>query len=334
MIMRFLVTLFALLMLAPAQALTVEEIGGGAERLLKEGRFDELDRLASEYIRQDTRLVAGNSALYHFYDTLGGFKESGNFGFASTIPRARKDELLMRWLEKKPESVAVRLALAEFWTIDAWNTRGEKAASDIPESVWKAFRWRMNQARLFLDQVKSRDDPHFYYLQIDIAKGLDDKAAIDANFEAGRKRFPNYFHYYSQRASLLQEKWFGDPGELQSYVRSLAVKPGGDDGLIAYSYVTWEMMKYMGGKRAMQEVGLQWPAIKAGYAAREKRYGLRNRDWNVLCVMAVTAGDRPAAKTALAQIGTNWTSAAWGNQKEFNKWVDWIQSGDPQPSKQ
>lgn len=90
MIMRFLMTLFALLMLAPAQALTVEEIGGGAERLLKEGRFDELDRLASEYIRQDTRLVAGNSALYHFYDALGGFKDSHNLGFVSVIPRAKR----------------------------------------------------------------------------------------------------------------------------------------------------------------------------------------------------------------------------------------------------
>lgn len=333
MIIRWLVTLFAMVMMASAQALTVEEIGDGAERLLREGKYGELDRLAAEYARKDTRLLGGNAALYHFYDALGGFKESGNRGYPSVIPRYKKDELLSRWLEKNPGSVAARVALAEFWTADAWLTRGEKAASEIPEPVWKAFRWRMNQARKFLDQVKTRDDPHYYFMRIDTAQGLGDKAAIDANFEAGSKRFPNYFHYYSQRANLLQEKWFGDPGELQAYVQSLLAKPGGDNGLVAYSYVTWEMMKYMGGKKAMQEAGLQWPSIKAGYAAREKRYGLRNRDWNVLCAMAVTAGDRPAASVALAQIGQEWTGAAWGTQQEFNKWVEWIQRGDTHPSR-
>lgn len=232
-----------------------------------------------------------------------------------------------------PQSVAVRVAYAQFWIRDAWLSRGDGPASGIPEATWKAYRWRLNRARTYLDQVTSGDDPHLYYMRVEVAKWLCDKATIEMNFEAGTKRFPNYFHYYSQRASLMQESWYGRPGELQAYAQSLRAKPGGDNGLIAYSYVTWEMVKFIGGKKAMQEGFLQWPSIRDSYAARAKHYGLRNRDWNILCSLAVTAGDRPTARIALAQIGTDWSSNAWRDQKEFNKWAEWIQSGEPQPSK-
>jgi len=312
-------------LLATAQALTVKEIGAEAERMLQEGRFKELDRQASDYIRQDLRLPGGNAAVYHFYGALGSFAGGSAYGYESKMSRAQKDELLTRWLATIPSSVSARIALGEFWSNDAWVTRGYAYSRDIPETTWKAFQWRMNQARTYLDAVKATDDPHFYFVRIDVAKGMGERALMDSLYASGQKRFPSYYHYYSQRALLLQPKWFGAPGAVAQYVKSLHAQPGGVDGQVAYSFASASLLGVYGSRDVLKDTGLNWPLVKEAYAVRQKRYGLRNKDWNTLCNLALAAADRPAAKEALTQFGTEWDPAVWRDRKYFDSAVEWIQ---------
>lgn len=144
-----------------------------------------------------------------------------------------------------------------------------------------------------------------------------------SSFYAAVKAYPYYFHYYSQRANLLQERWYGRPGELKSYAASVLVSPGGDAGLVAYSYISFNLMRSNERLTLLQETGLSWPTVKSAYAKRRELYGLRNLDWNALCNLALAAIDRDTAKVALAQIHGKWDPDVWGEEKCFDDAVSW-----------
>ena len=72
---------------------------------------------------------------------------------------------------------------------------------------------------------------------------LHPRPVLDQLYASAIKAYPTYFHYYSQRVNLLQERWYGQPGELQTYSASLMQSPGGDAGLVAYSYVAYGLMQ-------------------------------------------------------------------------------------------
>jgi hypothetical protein len=113
--------------------------------------------------------------------------------------------------------------------------------------------------------------------------------AREALYSKAIKAYPTYYHFYSQRAENLQERWYGTE-------RSILLRT----------------------------TGLSWPLIQSGYAARERLYGLRNRDWNALCNLALADIDRDAGKQALAHIGDNWDPVVWKERTYFDDAVGWI----------
>jgi hypothetical protein len=326
----FALATLILLALAPqcfAMTSTAKDIGITAESLLKERRFLELDRLASSYIKDDVRLVGGNAALYHFYGALGSFAESGQYGYSSPVSRQTKQLQLEQWLASRPSSSTAHIALAEFWSNDAWRTRGGEYSNKIPETVWSAFQEKLDRTNAYLTGAGKAYDPHWHYLIIETAKGKSaPKLELDSLYRSAIQQFPTYFHFYSQRAVILQERWFGNAGELSKYNQSLLTQPGGDFGLVAYSYVANTLMAYYPRSTLLNDTGLDWHSIKAGYSARQRLYGLRNRDWNALCNLSLAAVDRATAADALSHIGSDWDPVVWKKQVYFEKAVEWIRS--------
>jgi hypothetical protein len=74
---------------------------------------------------------------------------------------------------------------------------------------------------------------------------------------------------------------------------------------------------------------LSWPLIQSGYAARERLYGMRNRDWNALVNLALAGVDRGAAKEALVHVGGNWDPVIWKEKSYFDYAVDWTNRARP-----
>jgi len=186
-----------------------------------------------------------------------------------------------------------------------------------------------SRARLALATVDDRKDPQIYLLLMEIAEGDtassgDARSELDALYSAAIAAYPSYFHYYSRRVNDLQERWYGRPGEAKAYVQSLLKNPGGDSGLVAYSYAANNLMQLNQRETLLRVTGLSWPTIKLAYATRERLYGMRNRDWNALCNLALAGEDRDAAKLALRHIGDNWDPAVWQERRYFDAAVAWI----------
>jgi hypothetical protein len=75
----------------------------------------------------------------------------------------------------------------------------------------------------------------------------------------------------------------------------------------------------------LTRTGLSWSQIKAAYAAREKRYGLREQDWNALGYIAVNARDRETTREALSHIDGKWNPGIWRSKRYFDDVFTWAQ---------
>ena len=303
----------------------VDDLCQRVEALLSALAFDSLD--ATEAVLRDpnVRLIGGISQLYAYYDGLAGSAGVVPYSCHSAMPFEQKRALLEQWVRERPRSVAAAIALSELWSSAGWEVRGGAYSNQVSQEQWRQLADDLREASTALNRIETTSDPHSYLVQMSIARGQPDpRAALDAVYAAAIKRFPTYFHYYSQRANLLQERWYGNEGELGPFASSLLDKPGGDAGLVAYSFVTYNLMHFYPGPTLFRNTGLSWPIVQKAYATRERLYGLRNRDWNALLNLSLAATDRDAARRALEKVGERWDPAVWRKRQYFDDAVKWV----------
>jgi hypothetical protein len=298
------------------------------EAKLQSRQFEGLDALERELRDPEIRLIGGNSQLYDFYGALGAYATMGLFSCSSKVPFDEKRELLEQWIGAKPTSLGAHIALGQLWWNAAYKQRGEGYADSVGFFQWIGMYTNLGKAKAALAHIDTRADPHGYYLLIEIAEDdnswfTDSRVSLDALYGEAVKAYPSYFHFYSQRAQDLQVRWYGRPGELNAYEALLASSPGGDAGLVAYSFVAYKLMQNTERSILLKTNGLSWPVIKSGYAARERLYGMRNRDWNALLNLAIAGDDRQTGKAALAQIGDHWDPVVWKERGYFDYAVAW-----------
>jgi Domain of unknown function (DUF4034) len=312
----------------PSKIVPWSELTDKVEAELVRGNFARLDALALEYRNPNVRVLGGNSRLYHFYGVLRDYKKTDASGSRDPIQFDEKHRLLEQWLAQRPKSVAARIALAGLWSSYAWDGRGTGFADKVTEQQWKLFATRLEKARSYLTEEDLQVDPHLYVVLMSIAKGWSAPREVhDELYALATKKFPSYFHYYAIRADYLQEKWAGRKGELKVLAESVLQSPGGDDGLVAYSYIAYRLMGQNLRSTLYETTGLSWPTVQAAYAARQKRFGLRNQDWNAFCNLAIAGLDRQVGMMALKEIDGNWDPAVWKERKYFDSAVQWITTG-------
>ena len=312
---------------------SAEEFCAKIESYLVQHQFEALDRLEIELRDPNIRLIGGNSQLYEFYGALGAFAGTGLFSCNSRLSFDAKRGLLEQWITAKPKSVASHIAMGQFWWNVGYGQRGTDYAYTVGFFDWMSSFGSMYRARSAVSGIELRADPHGGYLLMEIVQDElylfgNKRKDLDDLYRAAVETYPSYFHYYSQRAQILQVRWFGQPGELEAYESSLAATPGGDAGLVAYSFIAYKLMQNTERSILLQTNGLSWKSIQSGYEARERLYGMRNRDWNALFNLSLAGVDRDAAKAALAHIGENWDPVVWLQRKYFDEAVEWT-NGSP-----
>lgn len=306
----------------------VAEFCATIESKLVERRFDALDSLEAEFRDPNVRLTGGMSQLYEFYGILGAFAGSKNYSCNSQLSFDQKHALLEKWKESQPESIAAHIALAQLWWAAGWTERGNGYVDTVGFFQWITLYSDLRKAKSILAEVDSRADPHSYYLSLEIAQSdfspFDDRRAkLDGLYHEAVKDYPSYYHFYSQRAEDLQVRWHGEPGELKTYLGSLAQSPGGDAGAVAYSFAAYRLMQENQRSILLATTGLTWPLIESGFQTRERLYGLRKRDWNALLFLAIAGIDRDVAKAALLRVGNDWDPLIWQERHYFDYAVKW-----------
>jgi hypothetical protein len=259
----------------------------------------------------------GETELHAFYVAFRAEQCGPENGTESDAAAARIQHL-EHWLARKSDPLTASIALAETWEDYAWIGRGRDFANTVSQDQWRVFGQRARTAAGYMKTLDPSRDPQAYLVLLDLARDFNvPRPQIDALFAAARKAFPTYIHYYSTYANLLEPKWFGRPGDLARYIRSLLADPGGDAGAVAYSraaeYLVWDLPPAVD---VYADLGLDWKDVQHAFAVREQRYGLNQYGRIVLCYFAFAAGDRGAARAAFRGI-THLNSWPNGGMHDF-----------------
>ena len=243
------------------------------EPILMAKRFAELDSMADAFRKSDARFPGGDQKLFHFYFGLGSIEGQacGCGGYESTISFEQKQTLVKQWLAKKPHSITAHIVMARMLTNYAWRARGHGYSNTVTADQEQSYQDRLAQAGEYMKELNPKDDPQIYGIHTTLARASNNaRPTLDAIYAGVTKQYPRWFFSYANRTDILQQKWFGQPGELALYTQSLLLSPGGDDGKIAYSYAADRLIGQYDSNEIFMGTGLTWPSVKDAYALREK----------------------------------------------------------------
>ena len=292
------------------------------QKLLREDKFDELDRLAASERSGKTRFAGGGWRLFTLY--IGLDKPE-----AEDAPDAdwqAQIEKLQRWQSFKPQSITPRVALAEAYLGYAWKARGHEYADKVTVEGWTLFAARVQTAKKILVQAWDLKEkcPHWYRAMQTVALadgwGKEEEAALlqQAVFFA-----PDYYYFYQAHARYLLPKWNGEEGEVEKFAEDTANQIGGSRGDTVYYRIADELSCDCGEDESPK---LSWPRIQKGYAAIKEQYGETQRSMNKLALLAFHFKDAKAADGMFTVIGDRWDKGVWGSQHYFESSKEWAWS--------
>lgn len=277
-------------------------------------KFDDLERIAAKVRSGKERFRGGSWKLYAFYEMIEG---PGTLTSTDAVWNAHI-ERLQRWIAAKPDSITPRVALAKAYLGLAWKARGNGYAKTVTQQEWGVFKQRVQQARDTLEQAQSlpQKDPQWFrdMQTVALAQGWERKQEDDLLQQASSFE-PAYFYYYYAHANYLLPKWYGKPGEAESFAQTIADRIGGPEGDFVYLRIAYDLNCC---KSKQQMPGLSWDRVKQGFAAQEQLYGVTNRQLNAMAFMAARQGDRTFAEQIFSRIGDNWDEVVWHSKEKFN----------------
>jgi hypothetical protein len=315
----------------PVMDQDIEDLFHQVDAALIARRFDTLEGQARAFRNPEAMFPGGYAKLWYFYAALGAFNgsncECGTF-FKSDVAFAEKRAALQAWLSGMPGSITAKIGMARLLTNQAWALRGHAYASATDQGKLDAFEDTMAQAYGYLRGLDAKQDPAVFGGLFSVARAADDGRAMAAQVYAGAvAAFPWYFPYYMSRADLLQEKWFGQAGELAAYVSGLAKEGKGDIGLVGYSFAAEKLMESNAARDLYTKLGIDWGILRRSLAVRGQLYGVSNKLRNVELLLAVGARDQAFAATLAKAIAGRWDPTVWQDAATFSATATWATQG-------
>jgi len=285
---------------------------------LAAGRYAALDAAATSFQSLKDRFKGGREKLVMFYSSLQAADCTDRRYCVEEAPFPARIAALDAWRDHDPGAAPPLLALASTWMSYAWAGRHCHGFTDVTYDEWQSFYDRIWTARDSLDAVTTRDDPEYLLLRMAMLRDSGGtRAEIAEVYNHGHAIAPQFLSLVSLYARLLEPGWYGSQGDLAQLADSVLRDPGGDDGAMEYATVTLAEAQQVAFPRLFQQTGLSWDRTKAGLAIIDKRYGLMNFDWNLICFMAYSAGDGAGARDAYRHFGQNWDYMVWGTPDNF-----------------
>ncbi len=305
--------------------------GDGIRTALADRKYADLEVLAAELRDPDRRFYGGIAEIARFYDIATEVKTipSDNPCDCESLDPAAfeaKRSQLEAWRAAVPEQPTATIALAKLWLRAAWTARGSSYAHEVTDEQWAKMAENTAHAREYLKAIDPDQDPVALSVMIDMARATSDREKMDALYSRAIEIYPGYYEYYAQRAEILQRKWFGRAGELAAYLDALTAPERGMDGQIAYSFAAYRLHGEYRQPNGTDADVLRFRRIVSAYQARERRFGLRPRDWKALFYFSLHGGMTVSALQAFQRMGTDWDSGLWAKREYFDSDVAWYKA--------
>lgn len=300
--------------------------------LLVQKRFDELDQLGERLLRDKSRFVGGDWKLYRYYGALGrpaaGWGDLSDRATVSLGASARSDEmwqthiaLLRQWQAARPKSLFARIALGDVLVSYAWKARGAGFAPTVTDAGAERFTQRLNDAKSVLTDVTVplRQDPHWYCVMIDLARGLGWSTSEVVDLAArGSEAEPQYQYMYSAVTRYLTPRWYGEPGDWERFADWIAQRIGGREGSAIYGHIALQMSTLYGARNFFPQNRVRWDRLKRAFADQEALYGVDRHTLNAFTLLSLFASDNATSRALFTRIGEDWDPDVWQQRSYFD----------------
>lgn len=290
---------------------------------IRQDQFDDIEYIARQMRIKKPKERGGVWFDFAFYSAAGSPWTPDNPG-----PVAWEDHIahLKKWVAAYPESATARIALAMGYATRASSARGTDYASEVPDEAWAVFAANNNLAKAtLLEAATLKDkDPYWYYLMLVLARDEGwSKAEARELFDQASAFEPGYYHYYRIYTTYLLPRWNGEEGEMEAFAEEILKRLKEPDASMRYFDVVSTYAT--GGYDDEPSLhGASWPKLKEGYANIERLDGVSARKLNRYAYLAYAAGDKPAAKEALSQLGDDAIfNSEWSNKDQVKAARAW-----------
>jgi hypothetical protein len=274
-------------------------ISNQSRQLLLKQDFKGLDALAAEVKAKGYDIRQADTEIDAFYD---GFHVAD--GDTEEVWQGRL-QLIQNWLAANPGSLSAHIALSNWWLGHGWRARGPGFADSVSDVGAATFEASAKDAADALDAVPASttiDDPAYYATWVDVCRAQG--RPKDEMFGYVNKSIAlakNYISTYLNAGIYLLERWYGEHGETEQWMKTWADSFPPEQGDVFYAFMLSGDARFV------------WDgAFKAGGDYDRAKNGLQKRisendpawllDENFLLHLAVVRNEKPLAKKLLFDL--------------------------------
>lgn len=286
--------------------------------------FDALEKEAAA--ARASKEVFGNGSwkIVQFYEAFGRKNKD-----AQGIWNVTEDNL-QAWLKAVPDSLAARIAYADFLTDYAWHARGTGYADTVTNEGQRLMEERLSKAGDVLAEALKlpEKDPvlHLAALHVALGTGLE-KPSYDKLLDDAREAEPKFWGYDVARAYSLLPRWYGNRGDWEAFAAQAAERPDGP-GAEVYARIAMRMVDFH--QNIFRESNASWPKTKEGLDILHKKYPDSVEILSYAALLATCAFDNEAAKAYFEELGDRFLerSAVWPSKESFVHYRKWARTGN------
>lgn len=262
-------------------------------------RFDELDRLFSEWNKPEMRTADGQWFVSQF-----------------TLAAANWDltrQYIDTWRRRSPRSPAAALMDAKYWIDYAWNARGGGAAGTVTSAGWKLFEERLQKALDILNESApfAKNSPLWLELTLQAAMPISSQQSLEKLY---------FMSPYSQAAltpaavTVLTHalpRWGGDARMLDDFIREAQKRSSRAEGNGMYARLYSAVSDREADPNIFKSTSADWEKMRAGYEDLVRLYPHSGTILNRFATFACMAKDRETYQRLKAKLGAAIDPSSW-----------------------
>jgi hypothetical protein len=250
--------------------------------------FKRLDALFDQWCTGKDRFPDGRWYLAFFGDGLFDLFSGWNTWPADL-------QKLKQWQKQRPQSQAAHYAEAVYWRAYAWKARGQGYGDTVSKEAGELFRERLGKARMALERIGDRNfkcaAPYPLLISVMIEQDAPTEQ-IEAVYQRGIRRFPEYHNIYFAMAKNYSPRWGGSEEKYERFASDVALRTRAFEGMGMYARIFWLEDDENGIPfRNVPGQPPYWSKLKAGYDDLERRYPSSMHNLGKYAGVACRTGD-------------------------------------------
>ena len=294
--------------------------------LVQRAEYDQLESHADAYRTSKSRFTNSFLKLRAFYSAFLDFPVDRN-----DTQWTQFIESIENWVRQKPESVTARIALAQAYRRYAWKARGGGFASTVTPQAYRLMQERLAVAGQALNEAKllPQKCPGWYGAALSLALGTEmTRKEYDSLFAEAVRTVPDYDAIYDYTSYYLLPRWYGQPGEWESFAGTMMRSNDIPDAkeIFAKSVLYLNSMGFFDSEfsSSRQSSAL----LKESFLALQKHYPYSLEINSVFCLASVKMYDYKQIREQLKLIGGRFDPACWESPEKLQEVVRFAGSSD------